>query len=155
MLKARAAVLLGVVLLVVSAASAVAAAKIDTGTYTAKIGHTTFRFRVYAHPAHHCGSRAGQHCFIAISDPTIPEPCSNGQAEHNAFSIPNGFISKAGRFSYFQPTEGTNPLISFKATFNGRHASGTLRETDVYDDGSGTLAHCDTGTVRWRATLGR
>jgi hypothetical protein len=100
-----------------------------------------------------CGTHAGEHCFIALSYPKLKEPCANGQAESNVFAVPNGKISKAGRYSYFQPLQGFNPLISFKASFHGRQASGTLRERDVFDDGTGTLVHCDSGTLHWKATL--
>jgi hypothetical protein len=61
-------------------------------------------------------------------------------------------VSRRLTFSYFQALEAPNPLISFKASFRGKKASGTLREKDVIDDGSGTVTYCDSGTLHWHAT---
>ena len=71
-----------------------------------------------------CGTHTGVHCFIALSYPKVKAPCTNGQAENNPFNAPNGNISKAGKFAYFQPLQDFNPLVSFKASFHGRQATG-------------------------------
>jgi hypothetical protein len=151
--RPRAVLFLGVVLLAVTAVSGLAAPKIDTGTYAAKLGHVSFRFKVIGYTPNRCGTHAGVHCFIDLSYPKVKEPCTNGQAENNVFAVPNRNISKAGKFSYFRPLHNPNPLISFKASFHGRQATGTLRERDVFDNGTGTLVYCDSGTLHWKATL--
>ncbi len=131
-----------------SAATRPSTLKIMTGTYTAKAGTASFRFKVEAHTAtNNCGASATAHCFIAITYPKIKAPCTDGgQPEDNAFSVPNGFINSAGHFSYHQ----NGPLISFSASTTGSRWTGTLREKDSLDTGDGPFT-CDTGVVHWSA----
>src|ERR1700749_296713 len=81
--------------LAVAAAAKPAPVKFKTGTYAAKTsqgGH--FRFKIEGHTAaDHCGSVASPPCFIAISYPTITEPCPTGPAGGGMFSVPNGFVN--------------------------------------------------------------
>jgi hypothetical protein len=128
------------------------------GVYSAKTAQgSTFKFKVQAHsPTNHCGTRSAQHCFIAISYPTLNWSCGGAAATNaGSFSVPNGFISAAGKFSYFQPLHGSSePLLKFTATFAGSKATGTLREKELTDDGSGSTVTCDSGTVKWSARGG-
>jgi hypothetical protein len=141
------------VLLLAAAAAAVAKlapVKFKTGAYSAKTsqgGH--FKFKIEGHTAaDHCGSSASAHCFIAISYPTITEPCTTGPSGGGTFDVPNGFVNGKGSFSYHQSLSGTQqPLIAFTAHASGSKVTGTLREKD--DDGPGDT--CDTGTIHWTA----
>jgi hypothetical protein len=129
-----------------------AKAKIVPGTYTAKVtGAPGFKFKVTGYIPDKCGTRPGTYCFIALSYPKIKEPCTNGQSEGGLFAIPNGFVKTSGRFAYSQPLSSNGPLIKFVANLNGNKATGTLREKDQYDDGTGTLIPCDSGTLHWTA----
>jgi hypothetical protein len=147
---------LGILTMVLVLAFAVAAAakpapvKFKTGTYSAKTSQGDhFKFKIEGHTtADHCGSVASAHCFIAISYPTITEPCTMGPSGGGMFSVPNGFVNGKGNFSYHQSLSGsTQPLIAFTAHASGSKVTGTLREKDD----TGTGATCDTGTVRWTA----
>ena len=102
----------------------------------AKVGGG-FKFKVQAHSAtNHCGTSASAHCFIAVTYPTIKQPCTNGQSGGGLFAEPNGFISGAGKFSYSQKLSGPQqPLLSFTAKLSGSKVTGTLREKDLYDPG--------------------
>ena len=142
-------------LLLALAAAAAAAAKpatvkFKTGTYLAKTSQGAhFKFKIEGHTAgDRCGSTASAHCFIAITYPTITEPCTTGPNGGGMFSVPNGFVNGKGDFSYHQSLSGPQqPLIAFTAQAKGSKVTGTLREKD--DTGAG--ATCDTGTVRWTA----
>jgi hypothetical protein len=139
--------------LVVAAAAKPTAVKFKTGTYSAKTSQgSRFKFKIEAHTAaDHCGTSASSHCFIAISYPTITEPCTTGPSGGGSFSVPNGFVNAKGDFSYHQPLQGTQqPLIAFTAHASGSKVTGTLREKD--DDGPGDT--CDTGTLHWTAHRG-
>jgi hypothetical protein len=145
---------LGILTMVLLFALAVAAAAkpvaFKTGTYSAKTSQGAhFRFKIEGHTAtDRCGSSASAHCFIAISYPTITEPCTTGPAGGGMFSVPNGFVNGKGNFSYHQSLSGPQqPLIAFTAHASGSRVTGTLREKD--DNGPGDI--CDTGTVRWTA----
>jgi hypothetical protein len=127
-------------------------AKFKTGTYVAKLAKVGggFKFKVVGHSAT-CGKTASAHCFIAVTNTTITEPCANGQSGGGLFGIPNGFVSTKGKFSYFQKLSGqVQPLISFTAKLSGSKATGTLREKEL-DDINGTLVPCDSGTIHWSA----
>jgi hypothetical protein len=139
-----------VLALTVAAVAKPAPVKFKTGTYSAKTsqgGH--FKFKIERHTtADHCGAVASAHCFIAIGDPTITEPCTTGPSGGGVFSVPNGFVNTKGNFSYHQSLSGPQqPLIAFTAHASGSKVTGTLREKDD----TGTGATCDTGTVRWTA----
>jgi hypothetical protein len=141
-----------VLALVVSAAAAAKSpsAKFKTGTYAAKTSQgEKFKFKLEAHTASdHCGTAARAHCFIAITYPTISEPCTTGSPGGGEFSVPNGFVSSKGAFHYHQALQGPQqPLIDFTAHASGSKVTGTLREKD--DNGPGDT--CDTGTVKWTA----
>jgi hypothetical protein len=136
--------------LAVAAAAKPAPVKFKTGTYTAKTSQgASFKFKLEAHTAtDRCGSSASAHCFIAISYPTITEPCTTGPSGGGMFSVPNGFVNGKGNFSYHQSLSGPQqPLIAFTAHASGSKVTGTLREKD--NNGPGDT--CDTGTVRWTA----
>lgn len=136
--------------LAVSAAATPVTVKFKTGTYSAKTSQGAhFKFKIEAHTtADRCGSSASAHCFIAISYPTITEPCTTGSSGGGMFSVPNGFVNGKGNFSYHQSLSGPQqPLIAFTAHASGSKVTGTLREKD--DNGPGDT--CDTGTVRWTA----
>ncbi len=132
-----------------------AKAKFKTGTYVAKLAKVGggFKFKVQAHSAtNHCGTSASAHCFIAVTYPTIKQPCTNGQSGGGLFAVPNGFISGAGKFSYSQKLSGPQqPLLSFTAKLSGSKVTGTLREKDLYDPGTGIYIPCDSGTIHWTA----
>jgi hypothetical protein len=114
--------------------------------------HGQFKFKIEAHTlADHCGTSASSHCFIAITYPSYSEPCPGGQPLSGSFSVPNGFVSAAGNFSYHQPLNGEQePLIDFRAHASGSKVTGTLRERDETENGT-TTTFCDTGTVHWTA----
>jgi hypothetical protein len=136
-----------------SVAGAATHAKFDVGVYSATTtqgGH--FKFKIEAHTAgDHCGVSANSHCFIAITYPTYSEPCQSGTPLSGSFSVPNGFVSVAGNFSYHQALNGSQePLIQFQAHAVGAVVTGTLREEDDISTGS-TMTTCDTGTVHWTA----
>jgi len=127
--------------------------KFDVGEYaatTTQSGH--FKFKIEAHTAKdNCGTSASSHCFIAITYPTFTEPCPGGQPMTGTFSVPNGFVSAQGNFSYHQARNGTQePLIQFQAHAAGAVVTGTFREEDDTTTGS-TTTTCDTGTVHWTA----
>jgi hypothetical protein len=137
----------------VGVASAATRVKYDVGEYAATTtqgGH--FTFKIEAHTASdHCGTSASSHCFIAITYPTFSEPCPGGQPLSGSFSVPNGFVSLAGNFSYHQALNGSQePLIKFQAHAAGAKVTGTFREEDETDTGT-TTTTCDTGTVHWSA----
>jgi hypothetical protein len=148
--------ILTTVLLCAFAAAAVAktvTVKFKTGTYSAKTSQgARFKFKIEAHTtADRCGTSASQHCFIAITYPTITEPCTMGPSGGGIFAVPNGFVNGKGNFGYHQSLSGPQqPLIAFTAHASGSKVTGTLREKD--DTGSGGT--CDTGTVRWTARRG-
>jgi hypothetical protein len=124
-----------------------------TGTFAATTAQrTTFRFRIVAHTSrNHCGSKAGQHCFIALSDPSIDETCTDGSSyDAGLFDVPNGFVSSTGHFSYHQDVDGTNPLIDFHAHAVGTRVTGSFREKDP-DGGAAGMLTCDSGTVTFTA----
>jgi hypothetical protein len=134
----------------VAAAAKTVPVKFKTGTYSAKTSQGShFKFKIEGHTvADRCGSAASAHCFIAINDPTITEPCTTGPTGGGIFAVPNGFVSGKGNFSYHQSLSGPEqPLIAFTAHASGSKVTGTLREKDD----TGTGATCDTGTVRWTA----
>jgi hypothetical protein len=136
--------------LAVAASAKAPTARFKTGSYSAKTAQGAhFKFKIEGHTAaDHCGSSASNHCFIAISYPTISEPCTTGPSGGGTFDVPNGFINGKGNFSYHQSLSGSQqPLIAFTAHASGSKVTGTLREKD--DNGPG--ATCDTGTVRWTA----
>jgi hypothetical protein len=125
-----------------------------TGTYTATTAqHTTFRFRIVAHTAHnHCGSKAGAHCFVALSNPSINETCSDGTSDNaGLFDVPDGSISSTGHFAYHQAVAGSNPLIDFRMHAVGSKVSGSYREKDPAG-GAGGMLTCDSGSVLFHAT---
>jgi hypothetical protein len=136
--------------LTVAAAAKPVTVTFKTGTYSAKTSKgSRFKFKIEGHTAtDHCGTSASAHCFIAITDPTITEPCTMGSSGGGIFSVPNGFVNGKGNFSYHQPLSGPQqPLIAFTAHASGSKVTGTLREKD--DNGPGDT--CDSGTVRWTA----
>ncbi len=148
----RLGILTAVLVLALGAAAAAkpVPVKFKTGTYSATTSQGShFKFKLEAHTAaNRCGSAASAHCFIAISYPTITEPCTTGPSGGGMFSVPNGFVNAKGNFSYHQSLSGAEqPLIAFTAHATGSKVSGTLREKDD----TGTGATCDTGTVRWTA----
>ena len=151
----RLAILTAMLLMALSVAAVAVEAKpvtvhFKTGTYTAKTSQgSSFKFKIEGHTvADHCGTAASAHCFIAISYPTISEPCTTGSSGGGMFSVPNGFVNAKGNFSYHQSLSGsTRPLIAFTAHASGSKVTGTLREKDD----TGTGATCDSGTVRWTA----
>ena len=117
--------------LAVSAAAKPVTVKFKTGTYSAKTSQGAhFKFKIEAHTtADRCGSSASAHCFIAISYPTITEPCTTGSSGGGMFSVPNGFVNGKGNFSYHQSLSGPQqPLIAFTAHASGSKVTGTLRE---------------------------
>jgi hypothetical protein len=119
------------------------------GTYTASTAQsTTFRFRIIAHTStNNCGSKAGAHCFVALSDPSIDETCSDGTSyDAGLFAVPNGFVSPTGHFAYHQSVEDSNPLVDFRIHVVGTRATGSLRE-----EGPIGTTTCDSGTVTFRA----
>jgi hypothetical protein len=134
----------------VAAAAKPPTVRFKTGTYSAKTSQgADFKFKIEAHTAtDHCGSSASAHCFIAISYPTITEPCTTGPSGGGTFDVPNGFVNGKGDFSYHQSLSGSQqPLIAFTAHASDSKATGTLREKD--DNGPGDT--CDTGSIRWTA----
>jgi hypothetical protein len=141
-----------------SGAAASSHKSFKAGVYSAKTAQgSTFKFKVQAHsPTNHCGTRSTQHCFIAISYPSFNWSCGGAAATNaGAFPVANGFINAAGRFSYSQPLQGdSQPLLKFTATISGSKATGTLREKELTDDGSGSTVTCDSGTVKWSGRAG-
>ncbi len=126
-----------------------------TGIYTAKTSQkTTFRFKIVAHtPKNNCGSKAGAHCFIALSDPPINETCSDGTSYGSGlFEIPNGNVSSLGYFAYHHDLQGANPLIEFHAHAYGTKVTGSYREKNPAAGGGGVLM-CDSATVTFTAKL--
>ena len=139
-----------VLVLAVAAAAKPVTVRFKTGTYSATTSQGAhFKFKLEGHTASdRCGSAASTHCFIAISYPTISEPCTAGSSGGGMFSVPNGFVNGKGNFSYHQALSGPqHPLIAFTAHASGSKVTGTLREKD--DNGPGDT--CDTGTVHWTA----
>jgi hypothetical protein len=127
--------------------------KYDVGEYSATTSQGgSFKFKIEVHSAaDHCGTSVSSHCFIALSYPTFTEPCPGGQPIGGSFSVPNGFVSAAGNFSYHQPLNGASePLIQFQAHAVGARVTGTFREEDQSVGGS-TTTLCDTGIVHWTA----
>jgi hypothetical protein len=115
-----------------------------------------FAFKIEAHTsADHCATSASSHCFIAITYPTYTEPRHGGQSLTESFSVPIGFVSAQGRFSYHQALNGTQePLIQFQARASGSKVTGTFREEDETVNGT-TTTLCDTGIVPWTAHRAR
>lgn len=125
----------------------------QTGVYTAKTSqHTTFKFKLVTHTAsNHCGTKGGVYCFVAMSDPSTDETCADGtRYDAGLFEVPSGFMSWHGIFSYHQNSQGSSPLIDFRARATGAKVTGSFREVDPKSGANG-MVRCDSGTVTFTA----
>lgn len=145
------------VLVAAGAGVAQARARFKTGIYTAVTSQgAKFKFDVVAHTrTNHCGSAAGQYCFLAKSYPTFEWVCAGVRTNAGIFSVPSGFVkASTGAFKYAQALESSSPLLQFTAVLSGSRASGSFRQEEPDNAVPGTSATCDSGTVTWKAKTG-
>lgn len=112
----------------------------------------TFEFKIVQHgPKASCGTTTSARCFYALSYPTIPDPCPNGQSGGGVFGVPNGFVNQRGIFSYKQGSPNSNEYMQFRVVLSGSKGTGTLRSTSPEELGVESAPVCDSGTIKFTA----
>ncbi len=114
--------------------------------------HQTFKFKIVQHgPKASCGTKTSARCFYALSYPTIPDPCPNGQSGGGVFGVPNGFVNLRGIFSYKQGSPTSDEYMQFRVALSGSKGTGTLRSTSPEELGVESPPVCDSGTITFTA----
>jgi hypothetical protein len=126
---------------------------VDLGTWKATTGtHVSFKFKITQHgPNASCGSTATARCFYALTYPSIPDSCPNGQVGGGVADIPNGFVNLKGVFSYTYSTPSKPNYVEFHIALSGGTGSGTLRNTSPQELGVENPPACDSGTIEFTA----